>query len=409
MIEKFENDAQRAFYLHQAQTTPFPLGIEVERAEGIYLYTPDGKRYIDFISGISVSNIGHSHPKVVQAIKDQVDKHMHVMVYGEYLQSAQYKLATKLNQLLPDPLSCSYFVNSGTEAIEASMKLAKRVTGRTELIAFKGAYHGNTQGSLSISSNEYKKAAFRPLLPDVRFLAFNEIEELRHITSKTAGVIIEPVQGDAGIRIPSKAFMHALRKRCTEVGALLIFDEIQTGFGRCGKWFAFEHFEVVPDILAIAKAFGGGMPIGAFIASFEHMEQLSHDPMLGHITTFGGHPVNCAAALANIEVFESEHIIDEVEAKGAYIEKILMHPLVKEIRRIGMFFAIEMDHFETVNKVVRKNIDKGLISYWFLSTDYAFRIAPPLNISFEEIDKACDIIRESMDEVHRESRSNIPK
>ena len=402
MKEKFENEAQKAFYLHQAQTTPFPLGIEVERAEGIYLYTPDGKRYIDFISGISVSNIGHSHPKVVQAVKDQVDKHMHVMVYGEYLQSAQYKLAKKLAAILPDPLSSSYFVNSGTEAIEGSMKLAKRATGRTELIAFKGAYHGNTQGSLSISSNEYKKSAFRPLLPDIRFLSFNDINELSQITTKTAGVIIEPVQGDAGVRIPSKAFMQSLRKRCTETGTLLIFDEIQSGFGRSGKWFAFEHFNVVPDILAIAKAFGGGMPIGAFIASFEHMKLLSHDPMLGHITTFGGHPVNCAAALANIEVLENENIIAEVEKKGAYIEKLLEHPLVKEIRRIGMFFAIEMDHFETVNKVVRKNIEKGLISYWFLSTDYAFRIAPPLNITYEEIDCACSIIKESMDEVFSE-------
>lgn len=399
MKEKIENEAQKAFYLNQAQTTPFPLGIEIDRAEGIYIYTPDGKAYIDFISGISVANIGHSHPKVIQAVKDQVDKHMHVMVYGEYLQSAQYKLAEKLNEVLPHPLSTSYFVNSGTEAIEGAMKLAKRATGRTELVAFKGAYHGNTQGSLSISSNEYKKAAFRPLLPDIRFLTFNDISELDQISEKTAGVIIEPVQGDAGIRIPSQEFMLALRKRCTEVGALLIFDEIQSGFGRTGKLFAFEHYEVVPDVLAIAKAFGGGMPIGAFIASYDHMKLLSHDPMLGHITTFGGHPVNCAAALANISVLEEENIISEVEAKGAYIEKALNHPLVNEIRRIGMFFAIEMDHFETVNKVVRKNIEKGLISYWFLSTDYAFRIAPPLTISYEEIDKACSIIRESMDEV----------
>jgi acetylornithine/N-succinyldiaminopimelate aminotransferase len=399
MKEDFESEAQRLFYRHQAQTTPFPLAIEVERAEGIYLYTPEGKSYIDFISGISVANIGHSHPKIIKAVKDQVDKHMHVMVYGEYMQSAQYKLAEKLNEILPDPLSTSYFVNSGTEAIEGSMKLAKRATGRTELIAFKGAYHGNTQGSLSISSNEVKKSAFRPLLPDIRFLEFNNIEQIEQISDKTAGVIIEPVQGDAGIRIPSKAFMLALRKRCDETGSLLIFDEIQSGFGRCGKWFAFEHFDVIPDVLAIAKAFGGGMPIGAFISSYKLMELLSHDPMLGHITTFGGHPVNCAAALANIKVLEEEKIIEEVDAKGAYIEKKLQHPLVKEIRRIGMFFAIEMDSFEIVNQVVRKNIEKGLISYWFLSTDYAFRIAPPLTISYKEIDLACTIIRESMDEV----------
>jgi acetylornithine/succinyldiaminopimelate/putrescine aminotransferase len=254
------DQAIKSFYKNQAQTTPFPVGIEVEKAKGIYLYTPDGKRYIDFISGISVNNIGHSHPKVIKAVKQQLDKHMHVMVYGEYLQSTQYKLAAKLNEVLPENLTTTYFVNSGTEAVEASLKLAKRATGRTELIAFKGAYHGNTQGSLSVSSNETKKNAFRPLLPDIRFLTFNEIEELSLITDKTAAVIIEPVQGDAGIRIPSKAFMKALRKICTETGAVLIFDEIQSGFGRCGTFFAFENFNVVPDILAIGKAFGGGMP-----------------------------------------------------------------------------------------------------------------------------------------------------
>ena len=405
MANKFENDAQRLFYTHQAQTSPFPLGIEIEKAKGIYLYTTDGKKYIDLISGISVANIGHSHPKVIEAVKKQVDKHMHVMVYGEYLQSAQYNLAAKLNELLPDPLTTSYFVNSGTEAIEASMKLAKRVTARTEIIAFKGAYHGNTQGSLSISSNELKKQAFRPLLPDIRFLTFNEIDQLQSITKKTAGVVIEPIQGDAGIRIPSKAFMKALRDRCDETGAILIFDEIQSGFGRCGTWFAFQQFDVIPDVLCIAKAFGGGMPIGAFISSFENMEMLSHDPMLGHITTFGGHPVNCAAALANIEVLEEEKIIDEVEDKGKFIEDRLQHPLVKEIRRIGMFFAIELDSFELVNQVVRKNIDKGLISYWFLSTDHAFRIAPPLTISYKELEISCKIILESMDEVLTDSRS----
>ena len=396
---KYKNEAEALFYNFQAQTSPFPLGIEVESAKGIYLYTPEGKKIIDLISGISVSNIGHGHPKVIAAIKEQVDRHMHVMVYGEYLQKAQYKLAEKLNSILPDPLSTSYFVNSGTEAIEASMKLAKRVTGRSEIIAFKGAYHGNTQGSLSIASNEVKKQAFRPLLPDTRFLTFNKPDELDQITEKTAGVVIEPVQGDAGIRIPSKEYLQALRHRCDEVGALLIFDEIQSGFGRCGSMFAFERFDVVPDVLCIAKAFGGGMPIGAFIASYEHMKTLSHDPILGHITTFGGHPVNCAAALANIEVLQQEKIIEEVDAKGAYIEEKLAHPLVKEIRRIGMFFAIEMEDFEVVNAVVRKNIEKGLISYWFLSTNHAFRIAPPLTITFEEIDAACAIMQESMDEV----------
>ena len=393
--------AKNAFYNHQAQTTPFPVGIEIERAEGIFLYSPDGKRYIDFISGISVSNIGHNHLHVIKAIKTQVDKHLHVMVYGEYLQTAQYKLADKLNEILPDNLTTTYFVNSGTEAVEASLKLAKRATCRTELIAFKGAYHGNTQGSLSVSSNEVKKSAFRPLLPDIRFLTFNEINELTQITEKTAGVIIEPVQGDAGIRIPSKAFMKALRNRCTETGAILIFDEIQSGFGRCGTLFAFENFDVVPDILVIGKAFGGGMPIGAFISSYEMMQLFTHDPMLGHITTFGGHPVNCAAALANIEVFESENIIAYVKAKGDYIADKLKHTLIKEVRYIGMFFAIEMENFEIVHQVVKKTLEKGLISYWFLSTDNAFRIAPPLTITYDEIDEACEIIIESMDEIFR--------
>lgn len=399
------NQTKDSFYTHQAQTTPFPVGIEIERAEGIYLYSPDGKRYVDFISGISVSNIGHNNPHVIKAIKTQVDKHLHVMVYGEYLQSAQYKLADKLNEILPDNLSTTYFVNSGTEAVEASLKLAKRATGRTELIAFMGAYHGNTQGSLSVSSNEAKKSAFRPLLPDIRFLTFNEIDELIQITKKTAGVIIEPVQGDAGIRIPSKSFMKALRDRCTETGAILIFDEIQSGFGRCGTLFAYENFDVVPDILVIGKAFGGGMPIGAFISSYKTMQLLTHDPMLGHITTFGGHPVNCAAALANIEVLESENIIADVNAKGDYIAKKLKHTLIKEVRHIGMFFAIEMDNFEIVHQMVKKTLEKGLISYWFLSTDYAFRIAPPLTITYKEIDEACSIIIESMDEIF----SNIGK
>ena len=397
---------EELFYRHQAQTTPFPVGIEIERAEGIYLYTPEGKRYIDFISGISVANIGHCHPHVVRAVQEQAARHMHVMVYGEYLQKAQYRLAEKLSSLLPEKLTTTYFVNSGTEAVEGALKLAKRATGRTELIAFKGAYHGNSQGSLSVSANENKKNAFRPLLPGIRFLTFNSIEELSQITELTAGVIIEPVQGDAGIRIPTETFMKALRKRCDETGAILIFDEIQSGFGRCGTLFAFENFNVVPDILVIGKAFGGGMPVGAFISSYELMQLFTHDPMLGHITTFGGHPVVCAAALANLEVFERERIVEDVNAKGDYIARKLKHRLIKEIRHIGMFFAIEMDSFDVVHRVVKKTLEKGLISYWFLSTDYAFRIAPPLTITYPEMDMACDIILESMDEVEIEIKES---
>lgn len=391
--------AEKSFYRYQAQTSPLPFGIEIERASGLYLYGLDGQRYIDFISGISVNNIGHNHPHVIKAIKNQVDKHLHVMVYGEYLQAAQYKLAEKLSRLLPENLQTSYVVNSGTEAVEGALKLAKRKTGRTELIAFEGAYHGNTQGSLSVSANEKKKQAFRPLLPDIKFLPFNEIKALKQITEKTAGVIIEPVQGDAGIRIPSKDFLRALRKRCDQTDSVLIFDEIQSGFGRCGAMFAFELFEVIPDVLVIGKAFGGGMPIGAFISSYENMKLLTHDPMLGHITTFGGHPVNCAAALANLEVFENEIDFSDVEKKGQYIKEKLKHPLVREIRQIGLFFAIELADFNTVHQVVQKNLAKGLISYWFLSTDHAFRIAPPLTITYQEIDLACDIIMQSMDEI----------
>ena len=291
------------------------MGIDVDRAEGLYIYEKNGKRFLDLISGIAVSNLGHNHPKIKEAIKEQVDKHLHVMVYGEYKQSIQNKLAEKLCGLLPNRLDVLYPVNSGTEANEAALKLAKRVTGRTELISFKDAYHGSTHGSLSVSGNEEKKSAFEPLLPDVRFIDFNIVEQLNTISTKTAAVIIEPIQGDAGVRIPSNEFMQALRNRCDEVGAMLIFDEIQTGFGRTGKLFAFEHFNVVPDILTIGKAFGGGMPIGGFVSSIEKMEQLTHSPKLGHITTFGGHPVCCAAALASLEIIANDIFLEQVEKK----------------------------------------------------------------------------------------------
>lgn len=387
------------FQEYQGQTNPWPLSIEIERADGLYIYATNGKRYTDFISGVSVSNIGHCHPAIVEAVTNQVHKYMHVMVYGEYIQEPQALLAKKLNDILPENLNNSYFVNSGTEANEAALKLAKRVTGRSEIISFRGAYHGSTHGSLSVSGNESRKRSFRPLLPDVRFIDFNIINDLQYITSKTAAVIVEPIQGDAGVRIPTVHYMKALREQCTKVGAQLIFDEIQTGFGRTGKLFAFEHFNVIPDILTIAKGFGGGMPIGAFISSKEKMQSLTDNPILGHITTFGGHPVNCAAALANLEILTNQNWIEESNQKGKLIEELLQHKKVKEIRRKGLFFAIDMDSAEEVQKVVEYCISKGVLTFWFLSCPWSFRIAPPLTVSNEEIEESCKIIIEAFNQI----------
>lgn len=383
----------------QGQTNPFPYLIEVDRADGILIYDTSGKAYMDMISGVAVNNIGHGHPKVVEAIKTQVDRHLHVMVYGEFVQDAPLNLARQLNSLLPEQLDAVYMVNSGTEANEAALKLAKRATGRSELVSFRGSYHGSTHGSLSVSGNETKKEAFRPLLPDVRFLNFNETEQLHQITEKTAGVILETIQGDAGVRIPSKNFLKALRQRCTEVGALLIFDEIQCGIGRTGALFAFEHFGVVPDILTLGKALGGGMPIGALVSSEQLLREFTFNPMLGHITTFGGHPVVCAAANACLDVMTNEIDYSEVERLGALLESIVgANKEIKEVRRIGMLFAFDMESFERVEKVVKRCLEKGLISFWFLSHPYSFRLSPPLTISEDEIRKAAKIITEAIDE-----------
>lgn len=386
-------------FLHRlAQTSPYPFLIPIERAEGVYLYGPDGKSYMDMISGIGVSAIGHRHPHVVKAIKEQLDKHLHVMVYGEYIQSTPNRLAEKLAGLLPPQLNCCYYVNSGTEANEAALKLAKRVTGRTEIVSFRKSYHGSTHGSMTVSGNEVKKQAFRPLLPDVRFIDFNKTEQLDQITDRTAGVIMETIQGDAGVRIPDRDYLQALRKRCTETGAQLILDEIQCGMGRTGKLFAFEHFGIIPDVLTTAKAFGGGLPIGAFISSEEKMKTLTHDPMLGHITTFGGNPVCCASALATLEVIENENLLAQVEHKGQLIEQLIQHPKIKEIRRIGLLFAIDFESEDTVNNLVNYAKEKGVICYWFLSHPHSFRIAPPLTITEAEIKKACAIIVEAIEQ-----------
>jgi acetylornithine/succinyldiaminopimelate/putrescine aminotransferase len=385
------------FLRHLAPTTPFPFRIPVEKAEGIYLYSPDGKRYTDLISGIGVSNIGHRHPKVVDAIKQQLDKHLHVMVYGEYIQSTSNLLAQKLASLLPPSLDCTYLVNSGTEANEGALKLAKRLTGRTELVSFRKSYHGSTHGSMSVSGNEIKKTAFRPLLPDVRFIEFNNIGDLQQITKRTAGVIMETIQGDAGVRVPSKEFMKKLRERCYETGAMLILDEIQCGMGRAGTLFAFEQFDIVPDILTIGKAFGGGLPIAAFISSHGRMQELSHDPMLGHITTFGGNPVCCASALSTLEVLTSGTILKDVERKGRLIESLLVHPSIREVRRIGLMFAIDFDSEERVQKIVTSALNDGVIGFWFLSHPNSFRIAPPLTITDEEIRESCSVILKAID------------
>ncbi|MEN9987775.1 MAG: hypothetical protein RLZZ585_814 [Bacteroidota bacterium] len=392
--------SDRDFFLsHLGQTTPFPFLVEVERAEGIYIYDKQGKSYMDMISGVAVNNIGHRHPKVVSALKTQIDKYLHVMVYGEFIQDSQQLLVKELLEVLPDSLDGVYVVNSGTEAIEAALKLAKRVTERTELISFRGSYHGSTHGSMSVSGNEVKKQAFRPLLPDVQFLQLNQHIDLECITEKTAGVILETIQGDAGVRRPTVTFMKALRQRCDEVGALLIFDEIQCGMGRTGKLFAFEHFDIVPDILTLGKALGGGMPIGALVSSQKRLMEFTHAPMLGHITTFGGHPVICAAAAAAVQVLKSEIEWEELEEKAQrFEERFNQHPELVEIRRVGMMFAFDMVSAERVERVVSRCMEKGLLTFWFLSHPYSFRLSPPLTITEDELNLAADLILQAIEE-----------
>ncbi|MCE2713119.1 MAG: aspartate aminotransferase family protein [Cryomorphaceae bacterium] len=381
------------------QTNQSPYLIEVERAEGIYIYDKNGKSFMDMIAGVAVNNIGHNHPKVIQSLKAQIDRHLHVMVYGEYIQDVQLLFAERLTELLPRNLNCVYTVNSGTEANEAALKLAKRVTGRTELVSFRGSYHGSTHGSMSVSGNEVKKQAYRPLLPDVRFLTFNEKSCLSQITERTAGVIIETIQGDAGVRIPDRSFLQALRDRCDETGSMLIFDEIQCGMGRTGKNFAFEHFGVIPDILTLGKALGGGMPIGAVVSSKEKLWEFTYEPMLGHITTFGGHPVICAAGAACLDVLKNEIDLKEVERLGAILESIVgTNKEIREVRRIGMMFAFDMESFERVEKVVKRCLEKGIISFWFLSHPYSFRLSPPLNITEDQIRMAGRLILEAIEE-----------
>lgn len=388
---------RQLFLANNAQTTDFPLLLEFERAKGIYLYDSNGKAYIDLISGIGVSNVGHCHPAVVNAIKEQAEKYMHLMVYGEYVQTPQVRFAEKLTSLLPPSLNSVYFVNSGAEAVEGALKLAKRFTGRQEIIACHNSYHGSTQGALSVMGNEEFKRAYRPLLPGVRFIHFNHLPDLDLITAETACVIMETVQGEAGIRVADKDYMQALRDKCTETGTLLILDEIQAAFGRTGKMFAFEHYDIKPDILLLAKALGGGMPIGAFIASREIMAALKNNPILGHITTFGGHPVNCAAGLAALKILEDEKLVDGVASKFDLFRQLLVHPAIKEVRGKGLMLAAELESFELNKKIIDRCIENGIITDWFLHCSNSMRIAPPLIITDEEIRQACQIIIEAID------------
>ncbi|PID89243.1 MAG: aspartate aminotransferase family protein [Bacteroidia bacterium] len=390
---------RQLFLQHIGQTSPMPMGLEIERAEGIYLYGTDGKRYIDLISGVSVSNLGHNHPKIVEAVKNQVEKYMHLMVYGEFVEAPQVLFAQKLTNFLPSQLNSIYYVNSGSEAIETAMKLAKRYTGRTEIVAFRNAYHGSTHGALSIG-DESLKNAYRPLLPQVRFLDFNAKEQLEQITEQTACVVIEPIQAEGGCILPKDNFLQALKRRCEEVGALLIFDEIQMGFGRTGKLFAFEHYGLVPDILCLAKAMGGGMPIGGVVSDKKILDAFTCNPMLGHITTFGGHPVSCAAALASLEVLTESTLIQEVEEKGAMFENALKDlPQIKEIRRIGLFLAVEFKEEGMLEKYMTKGLELGVINDPFLFYPNTFRISPPLTITKTEIEEVIGLIKRSLNEL----------
>jgi acetylornithine/N-succinyldiaminopimelate aminotransferase len=381
------------FLQNTAQTSNSPRLVEVERAEGIYLYGPQGERYMDLVSGFNVSNIGHRHPKVLAAIQDQLNKYLHVTVYGEFVQAPQVLFATELLQVLPASFASVYFTNSGAEAVEGSMKIAKKFTGRQQILAAEQAYHGSTQGALSLIGNDAYRQAYAPLLPEIDFIRFNDSGSLEKITTGTAAVIIETVQGEAGVRVPDKSFMQALRTKCDETGALLIFDEIQTGFGRTGKMFAFEHFDIEPDILMLAKGIGGGMPLGAFVARKDIMDVIKDNPMLGHITTFGGHPVSCAAARASLQVIQEEGLLDTVSSKAALFRELLQTPKVKEIRGLGLMMCLQLQTFDQVYAVSNYCASQGLMIDWYLHCETALRLAPPLTITAEEIEEACKIIR----------------
>lgn len=385
-------NTRQLFYRHVAQTSFAPLALEIVKAEGCVLTDKEGKKYTDLIGGISVANMGHRHPKVIEAIKKQVDDYLHIMVYGEFIENPQVQYATALTSHLPDSLNAVYFTSSGAEAVEGAMKLAKRATGRTEIVAFNSSYHGSTQGALSIIGNEYWRNSFRPLLPGISHLDFNSFEQLQQITGETACVIAETVQAEAGIIVPQKEWIQALQARCKETGSLLILDEIQAGFGRTGKLWGFEHFDIVPDILLAGKALGGGMPLGAFIADKKMMDLLADGPVLGHITTFGGHPVCCAAGLASFQALLDEGWMNDVNRKADLFKKSLSHPSIKSIRSFGLWIAVEFSDFETCKKITDQCIEEGVLTDWFLFASNCMRISPPLVISDEQISKCCDVI-----------------
>ena len=387
---------RQEFLAHVGQTSPEPLLIEVQRAEGVYYYTPEGKRYYDLVSGVSVNNVGHANPQVTAAVQRQAADYMHIMVYGEMVERPQVQYATKIAGLLPEPLDSVYFVNSGSEAVEGALKLAKRYTGRHKMMSMHCAYHGSNHGSLSMMASpegDTWKAPFQPLLPDVEYLRFNSIDDLSRIDGQTACVLVEPVQGEAGVRLPEEGYLQALRKRCDETGTMLIFDEIQTGMGRTGSLFAMQKYGVTPDIVCLAKAFGGGMPLGAFVAAKQVMDSLQRNPVLGHITTFGGHPVCCAAGLAALDYILDNRLVDQVERKGLRYENALKDaPNVLEIRRSGLLMAVELGTSDKLFQIMALFKEHGIMSDWFLFCDTAFRISPPLTISDEEIDDSCQII-----------------
>src|SRR5450432_3502556 len=385
------------FFKHLGQTSPAPLALEIVRAEAVYLYDVNGKKYLDSIGGISVCNTGHRHPEVVQAIREQTERYLHVLVYGELIQSPQVEYAHLITTKLPDKLQSVFFTNSGTEATEGAMKLAKRVTGRTEIVGFEYSYHGSTQGALSVMGDEYWRNAFRPLLPGISHLRYNNLSDLDQITRKTACVIAETVQAENGVIKPSKGWMQALRKKCNETGALLILDEIQVGFGRTGTCWGFEQYGIVPDIILLGKALGGGLPLGAFISSKSLMDSFTIHPALGHITTFGGHPLSCAAGLASMKVLFNENLISNIKEKEQLFIKLLIHPSIKSLRSAGLLMAIEFENSEINKKAIDACIRAGLLTDWFLFAPQCMRIAPALTISEEEIKKVCAIILSSLD------------
>ncbi|GAA0528512.1 aspartate aminotransferase family protein [Chitinophaga japonensis] len=390
---------RQLFLRHVAQTSDAPLALEINKAQGMYMWDADGRRILDLIAGISVCNVGHCHPQVVKAIQEQAAQYMHLLVYGELVQSPQVAFANMLSAHLPASLNSVYFTNSGTEAVEGAMKLAKRYTGRTEVIAFRNSYHGSTQGSLSIMGQEEWRNAYRPLLPDVQHLEYNAVASLEQVTSRTACVVAETVQAEAGVRPPEREWLHALREKCSQAGALLVLDEIQCGLGRNGTLWGFEQFGIVPDILLLGKALGGGMPLGAFIADRELMWSLTHHPVLGHITTFGGHPVSCAAGMAGMQVLLQEELVPAVAEKERLFHTYLQHPAIKAVRSKGLLMAVELESFAVNKKVIDECIRQGVLTDWFLFAPECLRIAPPLIITKEQIKESCDVILTALDSV----------